>query len=248
MAQDLDQQPAAVAARARGEAERLFRRLHARLHAHDIGGLLMQVLVQPDQEIDRGALFARDRIEVFLQQRPGRFGADIGRNVLGERLRISKGEGLGVFLDEEVERIIDRHFGDQIDCDRKHVGRLGKDQPRQIIAVRVLLPVDEMVVRLDLQRISRDRRPAMRRRTQPDDLRPERNRTVVGIAGGMVKLGENGHGGESLFGMAAVPFMKASAHACHVFKAAFSPCGKARRPGNGRLIRRSAARIRKGRG
>ncbi len=147
-------------------------------------------------------------------------------------------DGLRVFLDEEVERVVDRHFGEHVDRDRKFVGRLREHQPRQIIAVRILLPVDEMVLGLDLQRIGQDRRAAMRGRPQADDLRPERHRAVIGIAGGVVEFRENGHCGECLSWRRVVPFMGIGTRACHVRIAGFSSqrratCRKMRRLGEG---------------
>ena len=71
------------------------------------------------------------------------------------------------------------------------VDLLGKHEARQPVAVRVLLPVDEMLGRRDLERIARDPRAAMRRRPQPDRLRPERDRPVVGVAGDVMQADEN---------------------------------------------------------
>ena len=79
-------------------------------------------------------------------------------SVVGER------ELLGVRLEEEVERIDDRHLGHQIHLEREASGRLGNDEPRQEVSLRVLLPVDEVLLRLDSQRVTRHRRTAVRRR------------------------------------------------------------------------------------
>ncbi len=49
-------------------------------------------------------------------------------------------------FDEEVERIVDRHVGDEIDLDLQLGHRLGKDEARQEIAVGILLDVDEVVL------------------------------------------------------------------------------------------------------
>jgi hypothetical protein len=60
---------------------------------------------------------------------------------------------------------------------------LRKNHPRLPVAVRVLLPVDEVVSGLDLQRIIRHRSARMRRRAEPDNLRSELNGAAVIIAG-----------------------------------------------------------------
>ena len=54
-AQDLHQQPAAVAARAERLVERLLGRLHARLHAGRVGESCLQRWLMPDQEVDGAA-------------------------------------------------------------------------------------------------------------------------------------------------------------------------------------------------
>ena len=43
---------------------------------------------------------------------------------------------------KKIERIDDRHFGDEIDLDAKFICRLGKYQAREIIGLWVLLPID----------------------------------------------------------------------------------------------------------
>src|SRR3546814_13274993 len=57
------------------------------------------------------------------------------------------------------------------------------------IAVRVLLPVQEMPGRFDLQRIVGDFRAAMRRGPQPDHLRPQADRPAVAIGCQVVERG-----------------------------------------------------------
>ena len=50
-----------------------------------------------------------------LEQRPGRLRLEKRRKVVAQRLRIVEREGLGIGLDEEVERIDHLHVGDEID-------------------------------------------------------------------------------------------------------------------------------------
>ncbi len=57
------------------------------------------------------------------------------------------------------------------------LGSMKSNGAGEPIAVRVLLPVHEMVHRLDVQRTSRDRGAAMRRWTKPDDLGAETGRS-----------------------------------------------------------------------
>jgi hypothetical protein len=52
--------------------------------------------------------------------------------------------------------------------------------------VRILLPIDEVLLGLDLERITRDFGPAVRRGSEADHLRPERGRAVVDVASGVI--------------------------------------------------------------
>ncbi|MPM37549.1 hypothetical protein SDC9_84167 [bioreactor metagenome] len=96
----------------------------------------------------------------------------------GQLVRVAPAHLGGVFLDEEVERIDDRHVGDQIDGELKLVDRLGEDQPGQVVAERVLLPVDEMVPGHHTQRIGLDRGPGVRSRSQPHGVRIHGGRPI----------------------------------------------------------------------
>jgi hypothetical protein len=99
----------------------------------------------------------------------------------------------GVRIQEEVERIEDGHLRDQIDLDREHPGRLREDEPRAIIALRILLPVDEMLGGLHPERITENGGAAMRGRLEPHRLRPQHDRAVVAIGGAMKKGDVEGH-------------------------------------------------------
>ena len=74
IAQDLHQQPARIAARARAALERLFRGLHARLHADEIFDLARKAAVEIDDEIDRAFGRSVDPVEKRLEARPDRLG------------------------------------------------------------------------------------------------------------------------------------------------------------------------------
>ena len=66
-------------------------------------------------------------------------------------------------------------------------------QPGQPVAVRVLLMIDEVSARGNLQRVGQDACAAVRSRPQPDDLRPERNRPVVAVMREMIDTCSYGH-------------------------------------------------------
>ncbi len=196
MAQDGDQQPAGVAARALGQPERLLAGLHAGFHPHDVADLLLQPRVEADQEID-GARLARavDFGEPRLEQRTRRLDFAKCGDLLGERGIVAEGKGLAFRLEEEVERIDHRHVGDEIDGDLELRGLLREHQARQVIALRILLPVDEVILGLDLERVGEDRRAAVRGGTQAHDLRSERDRPVVGVGRPMMQRDVDAHDG-----------------------------------------------------
>ena len=70
---------------------------------------------------------------------------------------------------------------------------LRKDAARQKVAVRILLPILEMLCRRNLQRIAGDGRPGMGRRSQPNDLRRQGHQPVISIAGPMIESNADGH-------------------------------------------------------
>ena len=132
-------------------------------------------------------LLAIDLGEPRRQQWPGRLDLAERRDLGGERGIVGERPLLGVGLEEEVERIDHRHVGDQVDHDLEAVGLLGEDQARQVIALRILLPVDEVLLGLDLERVGQDRCAGMRRRTQAHDLRSQRHEPVVGVGRPMMQ-------------------------------------------------------------
>jgi hypothetical protein len=106
-------------------------------------------------------------------------GREIGFQFAFEIVGIGERKAVGGRLDKEVERIDHRHLGREIDLDLEFGGLLRKHEPRQPIALRILLPVDEVVGRRDLERVAQDRRAGVRRRPQANGLRTEVDRTVI---------------------------------------------------------------------
>ena len=96
-------------------------------------------------------------------------------------------------LQEEVEGIDDRHLGHQVDLDAELPGRLRKDQTGEIVALGILLPIDEMLLRADLERIGEDAGPGMGAGPQADDVRSETDQSVVVIVGDVVEGDVDGH-------------------------------------------------------
>ena len=143
--QDLNQQPRRVAARSRARGQRLLRRLDARLHADDVANLLLQLRVEIDQKIDRARRLAGDVRQIFREQRSGLDGRQIRREFGLEIVGIGERKTVRVGLDEEIERIDHGHLRREIDLDLQLGGLFREDKARQPVALRVLLPVHEMI-------------------------------------------------------------------------------------------------------
>ncbi len=67
---------------------------------------------------------------------------------------ILKGYVLRVGFEKEVERIVDRHLRNQIHLHSEFPCLLRYNQPRQKVRLRILLPVQEVILRQDAERIA----------------------------------------------------------------------------------------------
>ena len=109
-------------------------------------------------------------------------------------LRIFERPRLRALLDEEIERIVDRHVGDDVDLDLQFVDEFREDVAREPVAVRILLMVHEMVGGRNLQRVRYDPGAAVGRGPEPDDLRAERDRAIVFVVREVMDRGSDRHG------------------------------------------------------
>ena len=209
-AQDRHEEPGRVAAGAERAVEGLPGGLHAGLQPDGVRHVAVHRGVDGHEEVDDARVAAGDaqgRDAAFdpgVHEIGGVTGgvralghvAQVGGEVLAQPARVREGERLRVLLDEEVERVDDRHVGHQVDGDRQMVGRLGEDEAREVIAEGVLLPVDEVVRRGHRQRVRLDRRPAVRRRPQPHRVWVDRHRRIEGVLGRMVEGHADRHGAQ----------------------------------------------------
>ena len=142
-----------------------------------------ELAVEVDQEVDRAPGRPVDGRDAPVEARPrGHELAERPQLALEPRLVLER-EPLGRGLQEEIERILHRELGDQVDFERKLIDSLREHDPGEPVRLRILLPVQEVRLRLDAQRITRDRRATVRSRAQPHDLRGERDQAVVAVAG-----------------------------------------------------------------
>ena len=174
VAANFDQQPGAIAARTAGERQRFFARLDSGLHADQVTKLVLQALIDADQKIHRPPFPAIDGLELGRELGSRRTYFQERSQLVCEPGLVAERKLLRVRLQEEVERIDHGHFRDQIHFHREVPDALRKHRASQKIALRVLLPVEKVRLRLDLQRIRRYRRAAVRRGPQADDLGRER--------------------------------------------------------------------------
>ena len=181
MPQHLHHQPRRIATRSATQRERLFGSLYARLHADQIPNLALQSLIDLNEEIVGGTPNSPQRLHQFQKLWSGRQRFEIRHQLTSQRRVVHERNCLGARLDEEIERIDHRQVGDQIDFDREAACLLREHQAREIIAVRVLLPIEKVLARLNLQRVAQNRRPTMRSRPQPHDMRLQRDQPVVAI-------------------------------------------------------------------
>src|SRR5262249_8256284 len=95
--------------------------------------------------------------------------------------------------DKEIEWIYHFEVGKKIDSDRELARALRDHESRKPISERILLPVYKVLLGRDLERITRNPGTTVRRRAQPDDLRPEPDRPVVAVPGDMMETDQNRH-------------------------------------------------------
>ena len=123
-----------------------------------------------------------------------------GGQLMGESGLVGEGELLGVVFEEEVEGIDDGHVGDQVDFHFEMLGDFGVNETREVVALRVLLPVEEMVSGLNAKRVTEDGRAAMGSGAEANHLGSEGHQTIVGVGGFMVKGYADAHDGDDSTG------------------------------------------------
>ena len=186
MPEDFDQQPGGIPAGAARFLEGFLRFLDAGFHADQVFGLVCDPAVQVDDEINGVARCAVNRFQegAYARRRADRFAID--RQILSQVLRVVEGPLFRTFLDKEIEGIVDRHVCGQVHLDPEFPHRVREHEPRQPVAIGVLLMVDEIAFRRNLQRMCDDAGSAVGRRSQPDRLRSQCNRAIISVMREMI--------------------------------------------------------------
>src|ERR1700733_12183421 len=98
-----------------------------------------------------------------------------------------------VRFEEKIERIEHGHLGNQIHFHTKFLRLFLENQTREVVGLRVLLPVNEMFFWLNAKGIAQNPRPRMRRGAQPDILRAGAQKPVLFIMRPVTEGYVNGH-------------------------------------------------------
>ena len=86
---------------------------------------------------------------------------------------VGEGKLFRVGLKKEVKGIEDGQLRDEIYLHAQFGCLVREDQPREMVRLRILLPVDEVLFRQHPQRVGEDGRVRMRRGPQPHHMRRE---------------------------------------------------------------------------
>ena len=201
MAQGLHEQPCRIAARTGAEAEALFAGLDAGLEADRVPEPFVHHLVDLDEEIDDAFFIARNAGEKLGEQGTAFRVFKIGQQFLLQLRRVGKREFLGVILDKKIEWIDHHHVGDDIDLDGQFGCRFREHQAGEEVTKRILLPVDEVFGRFDVQRIGKNGGAAMGGGFEPDGVRGHHDRAVVVVTRLVVEGGPYAHKSDSVHGL-----------------------------------------------
>jgi hypothetical protein len=185
--------------------------LYAGFETDDVADGALHLAVEVNQKIDAGLRRRRDRFKEATQQRRQRQAVQVGFELFLLPGLVLEGKRRCIGFGKEVEGVDHRHAGDQIDLDAELARLLGEDQARQVVGLRVLLPVDEMLPWGDLQRVAEDRRARVRRWPQANDLRRKRDQAVIAIVSYVVEGNMYGHG--QLQGKSSLAYKQKSIHA-----------------------------------
>ena len=199
----LHQQPGAVAARAALKAQGLLASLHTRLEAHDVIDVAFETLIEGDQKIVGRHGFERNLVQPGAQTRTVIADDPIGGQIGGRFERILERTQSRTLFDKEVEGVDGYHLGYHFDVDGQAPGGIVKYDAREVIAVGILLPVDEMTSGLDGQGIGLDAGARVGGRFHAQHMGAESDRPVETVVGVMTNGYANGH---------AIGSLRAAAH------------------------------------
>src|SRR5579859_6222138 len=133
MPRNLYQKPCRVAAGALAQRKGFFASLDAWLKPNHIADIVLKPLIELDQEVNRSHRRAIHLGKPLLQLGSGGLSLQIRAELTRQRRLIRERTLFRLRLQEEIKRVENRHFGDEIDFHAELSSRFGKDQSRQVI-------------------------------------------------------------------------------------------------------------------
>ncbi|MCY1167253.1 hypothetical protein D9M73_72130 [compost metagenome] len=153
------------------------------------------MLVEPHQKVYGAFGLAVDFGQIGLQQGRGGLRRQVRCELPCHGGFVFEGELFGCRFQEKIKRVEHHHVNHKVHRDLEFPRRLRENQPGLVVCKRVLLPVDEVVRRLDLQRIRQHLGPAVRGRAQAHNLRPQLDQSVVFVMGDVAEGNVDGQDG-----------------------------------------------------
>ena len=150
---------------------------------------------QVDEKIHRTTRRMRYFLEQGVKQGAQRIKPAIGQKLFGKPRFQREGPKGGFGFDEKIKRIDGGNFSREVNRDAECRDRFCQQYARHEIPKRVLLPMQPMRRRFDTERIGQDRRAALRRRAQANELRAKPHRTRIAIGAAMGQGESNRHAG-----------------------------------------------------
>ena len=191
-----NQQPSRIPAGAGAFGQGLLTGLYPRFQADGVGQVVVNPLVQINQKVHRNLPLVFFQLQAFdpvQQQRPLVHQLPVRGEVLGQPVFINKGEVRRLFVQKEVKGIDHLQVRNHFDLHLQALGFFRKNQPGQIVAEGVLLPVDEVLFRENLEAKGQDRRAAVGRRSQAHHMGTEVNRPIIAVFGVVDQFDTDGH-------------------------------------------------------
>ena len=137
---------------------------------------------------------ARNASTQLLHERPGRLDGEVRLEILAQhRARSSNGNCSASGSKKKSNGLRTAMSATRSTSTTNRAHLVGKDDARKEVAVRILLPVQEVAFGLDAQRIAEHRRAAVRRGPQTNDLRPHLHGAVVLVASPVIQGDVQGH-------------------------------------------------------
>ena len=193
VAQQLHHEEGGVAAGTGLERQGLLRSLHTGFQPDAVLDVVGEAGVEIDQILDGAAFGAVDGVVVFGKGEAAGIFFQEGTEFLGGGRFVGEGKFLGIFLEEKVEGIKHRQFRHEVHLNGEFRERFFEIEAGEVIGKGILLPVQEMLASLDLQRVGNDRGAAVGGRPQADDVGTVHSGPVVFVSGAVGKGDVDGH-------------------------------------------------------